>query len=111
MGIDRRATPRFRVQFRTAFSGSPAVEGTGTIVDLSLGGCRVESPALVRAGLTLEVRIHAPDLDWPLMIDGARVQWVNGETFGLAFLQVRDTEGSRLQEVIAQVSTHREEQT
>ena len=40
---DRRATPRFRVQFRTTFSASPNLEGTGILLDLSAGGCRIES--------------------------------------------------------------------
>src|SRR5437870_6487785 len=40
--VDRRATPRLRVQFRTTFSGSTKLEGTGVMLDLSTGGCRIE---------------------------------------------------------------------
>ena len=73
---DRRATPRFRVQFRTTVSGSSQPEGTGIILDLSRGGCRLESPLSILPGFSLELRIHVPGLEWPLMIDGADVQWV-----------------------------------
>jgi hypothetical protein len=108
--IDRRATPRFRLQFRTAFSGLRALEGTGTILDLSLGGCRVESQVTVQEGVSLELRVYAPDLEWPLMIDEARVQWISGQTFGLAFVRVRDVEQQRLHQVLVSVSEHEEEE-
>jgi len=98
---DRRATPRLRVQFRTTFSGSTILEGTGVMLDLSAGGCRIESPVTVEPGFSLELRIHAPDLDWPLMIEAASVQWVSGQIFGLAFFQIRDTEHQRLEQVIS----------
>ena len=98
---ERRATPRLRVQFRTTFSGSTMLEGTGVMVDLSTGGCRIESPFIMVPGFSVELRIHAPDLDWPLMIDAASVQWVSGQIFGLAFFQIRDTEHQRLEQVIS----------
>ena len=89
---DRRATPRLRVQFRTTFSASSALEGTGLMLDLSSGGCRIESPVTVEPGMSLELHIYAPDLERPLMIDVASVQWVSGHTFGLAFFRITDTD-------------------
>jgi len=67
---------------------------------LSTGGCRIESPVIIESGVSLELRIYAPDLDWPLMIEAASVQWVSGQTFGLAFFRVTDTERERLELVI-----------
>lgn len=101
---DRRISPRFRVQFRTTFFGPTALEGNGTVLDLSLGGCRVESTTPLSPSLSVELRIHVPDLDWPLMIDGATVQWGKGQTFGLSFLQLRETERERLRQVIARLA-------
>ena len=98
---DRRAMPRLRVQFRTTFSGSTILEGTGVMLDLSMGGCRIESQVTVEPGVSLELRIYAPDIEWPLMIEAASVQWVSGQTFGLAFFQIRDTEHQRLEQVIS----------
>jgi len=98
---DRRATPRLRVQFRTTFSGSTKLEGTGVMLDLSTGGCRIESPVTVEPGFSLELRIHVPDLEWPLMIEAASVQWVSGHTFGLAFFRITETELQRLGQVIS----------
>jgi hypothetical protein len=100
---ERRAMPRLRVQFRTTFSAASTLEGTGIVQDLSTGGCRIESPVLMVPGFSLELRIHVPDLDWPLMIDAANVQWVSGETFGLAFFRIRDKERQRLEQVISKL--------
>jgi hypothetical protein len=97
---DRRSTPRLRVQFRTTFASSPSLEATGLMLDLSVGGCRIESPATVDAGMSLELRIYAPDLEWPLMVEAASVQWVSGRTFGLAFFRIREPEFDRLMQVI-----------
>jgi PilZ domain-containing protein len=98
---DRRAAPRINVQFRTTFSASSTLEGTGIMLDLSRGGCRIESPVTVEPGTSLELRIYAPDIEWPLMIDAASVQWVSGQTFGLAFSRMTDTEHQRLGQVVS----------
>lgn len=106
---DRRATPRFRVQFRTTLSDPSKTEWTGTLLDLSTSGCRLESPLLLLApGLALELRIQVPGLEWPLMIDGAHVQWVSGQIAGLAFFQIRQPEQQRLDEVLTNLSAHSE---
>ncbi|MEO6308798.1 MAG: PilZ domain-containing protein [Nitrospiraceae bacterium] len=97
---DRRTTPRLRVQFRTTFSTSSKLEGTGTMLDLSTGGCRIESPVSVEPGVSLELRIYAPDIEWPLMVEAASVQWVSGKIFGLAFFRITETEQQRLGQVI-----------
>jgi hypothetical protein len=97
---DRRTTPRLRVQFRTTFSASSKLEGSGIMIDLSTGGCRIESPVMVEPGVSLELRIYAPDVEWPLMVEAASVQWVSGQTFGLAFFRITEAEHQRLGQVI-----------
>lgn len=97
---DRRTTPRLRVQFRATFSASATLEGMGIMLDLSTGGCRIDSPVTVEAGVSLELRIYAPDIEWPLMIEAASVQWVSGHTFGLAFFRISEPERQRLGQVI-----------
>jgi len=70
------------------------------MLDLSRGWCRLESPLLILPGLSLELRIYVPGLEWPLMIDGADVQWVSEQTAGLAFVRIREAEQQRLDEVL-----------
>jgi|SRR5215467_14856894 len=103
---------RFRVQFRSVVPGTgtgTVVEGRGTVIDLSLGGCRVEAPIVVEPHLLVELRIYLPDLEWPLMVDAAVVQWVQGGTFGLRFLRLRQDEEDRLAQVLARLADDAEE--
>ena len=100
---DRRATPRIRVQFRTTLAASPSLEGTGIMLDLSSGGCRIESPVAVETGTSLELRMYVPDLEWPLMVEAASIQWVSHQTFGLAFFRVTEAEQQRLGQAISKL--------
>ncbi len=99
-GEDQRTAPRVSVRFHAMVSGSVQSEGTGIILDLSQSGCRLESPLLMLPGLSLELRIAIPGLEWALMIDGADVQWANEDTAGLAFVRIRETERQRLSDVM-----------
>ncbi|MEP6889191.1 MAG: PilZ domain-containing protein [Nitrospirota bacterium] len=101
---DRRATPRFRVQFRTTFSAAPNLEGTGILLDLSTGGCRLESPFIPTPGFSLELRIHVPDIEWPLMVEAASVQWVSAHKFGVGFVRLLESERERLRQVIERLA-------
>ena len=107
--VDRRATPRLRVQFRTTFLSSMNMEGMGVMLDLSSGGCRIESPVPMEPSLLLELRIYAPNVEWPLMIEAANVQWVSGQTFGLAFFRITEPEQQRLGQVIEDLRESGEE--
>lgn len=97
---EQRAEPRVAVQFRAMVSGSVQSEGTGILLDLSRSGCRLESSLLMLPGLSLELRIAVPGLEWALTIDGADVQWANEDTAGLAFVRMRETERQRLDDVV-----------
>jgi len=108
---DRRAMPRLRVQFRTTFSTSSKLEGPGNMLDLSMGGCHIESPVTVEPGVSLELRIYVPDIDWPLMIEAASVQWVSGQTFGLAFFRITEPEHQRLEQVISHLREEMEDES
>ena len=106
---DRRIETRFRVQFRTVVSiPGTAVEGSGTVLDLSFRGCRINAPLTVQPSTVMELRLYAPNLEWPLMIDGAVVQWVDGSTFGLRFLRLRETEKDRLAGIIETMKLFKE---
>jgi len=101
MATDRRYTPRYRVTFRTDISTSSAVNGTGVLVDLSMGGCRIETWTAVDRGSLLALQIHVPTLAWPLRIEAAMVQWVSGQFCGVAFVRIERYEQERLRGVIA----------
>ncbi|MGC4098322.1 MAG: PilZ domain-containing protein [Nitrospira sp.] len=106
---DQRTAPRVSVQLRAMVSGSVQSEGTGTILELSRSGCRLESQLLMLPGLSLGLRIAVPGLEWALTIDGADVQWANEDTAGLAFVRIRDREQQRLDDVMTTQLARRSE--
>jgi hypothetical protein len=97
---ERRVQPRFTTQFRSTFSGRNE-EGQGRTLDISSGGCKIESDMKVVPGDTFECRLHVPGLDWPLRIDEAMVRWIEGNTFGIAFTRIRPDELAKLKTVLA----------
>ena len=99
---ERRIQPRFTTQFRSTFSGSQN-EGNGRTLDLSIGGCKIESETVVGQGEKFECRLHIPDLDWPIMIDEATIRWVEGKTFGLAFTRIRSGEQDKITALISKL--------
>ena len=96
---EKRLHPRFTAQFRSTFSGGQR-EGQGKTLDLSDGGCRIESDCPVVINAAFECRIYAPGLNWPLRIDEAQVRWVKGNTFGLEFTDMHPDERVKLKQLI-----------
>lgn len=96
---ERRVQPRFTTQFRSTFSGQRQ-EGQGRTLDISAGGCKIESEMTVERGGKFECRLHVPGLDWPLRIDEATVRWVEGNTFGIGFTRIAPEELHNLQTVL-----------
>jgi hypothetical protein len=102
---DRRATPRWRVEFRTLVSDKSGInDQVGVLLDVSLSGCQVRVPIMVYPTLTMELRLYAPGVDGPIIIEKAVVQWVKGDTFGLHFLALQKAELIRLGKVIARAA-------
>ncbi|HZC81070.1 MAG TPA: hypothetical protein VE222_05030, partial [Nitrospiraceae bacterium] len=64
---NRRTTPRFHGQFHTTVSGpTKTTEGTGIMLDLSAGGCQLESSLAIARNQLLELRVAVPGLESPL---------------------------------------------
>jgi PilZ domain len=97
--MEKRAQPRFTAQFRSTFSGGQQ-EGRGRTLDLSAGGCRIETDMPVVVGAAFECRIFVPGLDWPLRIDEAQVRWVRGSTFGVEFVKLSGEERVKLNHLV-----------
>jgi hypothetical protein len=98
--MEKRRQPRFTSQFRSTFSGGQQ-EGQGRTLDLSTGGCKIETDLPVAMGSSFEFRIYVPGLDWPLRIDEAQVRWVKAKTFGIQFTKIQPDEEVKLKRVIA----------
>lgn len=101
---EKRQQPRFTSQFRSTFSGGQR-EGQGRTLDLSTGGCMIETDFPVVVGTSFECRIYVPGLDWPLRIDEAQVRWVKARTFGIQFTKIQSDENAKLKQVIANLNS------
>lgn len=97
--MELRKYPRFRVQFRGTFSGDQ-IDGEGRVIDLSRGGCKIESDLRIPAGTTLELRLYVPDLDWPMRVEQAAVKWARGRQFGIEFVRLLPKEEETLRSLI-----------
>ena len=101
--IEQRKNKRFPVRFRSSFTSLNLVGGEGTLVDLSIRGCRIESQTEVRPGTSLELRIQASDDEPPLMIQEAVVRWSRIQQFGLEFVSLAPEDWARLQHTVTQL--------
>ncbi|MGH7205313.1 MAG: PilZ domain-containing protein [Nitrospiraceae bacterium] len=102
--MELRKFPRFRVQFRSTFTGHQ-IEGEGKAIDLSQGGCRIESDLSIPASTTLELRLYVPELDWPLRVEQAVVKWARGREVGLEFVRILPDEEKTLHRVVKDLNS------
>jgi PilZ domain-containing protein len=101
--MEQRKNLRFHVQFRSSFASIAMVGGEGSVVDLSIRGCRIESPTVVQPGASLEVRIAAIEYEPPIQIQQALVRWSRGRQFGLEFETMAPEEWACLQHTVKQI--------
>ena len=101
--MEQRSNLRYRAQFRSSFSSVAMVGGEGSLLDLSIRGCRIESLIEVKPGATLEVRIEAIGGEPPIQIQAAIVRWSREREFGLEFEVIAPTEWVHLQEIVKQI--------
>lgn len=80
-----RRHPRYTTRIPVAFVGDQG-EGRGSIVNLSLEGCAVDSDRTLAPGTLLLLHLTVPSGAPPLTVDVAAVRWSRGQRFGVQFL-------------------------
>ena len=101
--MEQLSNLRYRAQFRSSFSSVAMVGGEGSLLDLSIRGCRIESLTDVKPGTTLEVRVEAIGGEPPIQIQAAIVRWSREQQFGLEFEVIAPTEWAYLRDVVQQI--------
>jgi hypothetical protein len=101
--MEQRSNLRYRALFRSSFSSVAMVGGEGSLLDVSVRGCRIESLIEVKPGATLEVRIEVIESKPPIQIQAAVVRWSREREFGLEFEVIAPTEWGHLQDVVKQI--------
>lgn len=94
--MDIRKDMRFPVQFQALFSVANHAVGEGMTLNISTGGCKIESESRVEPGTELELHIHLPNQTSTLEIKRAAVSWSRDREFGVKFLSMRTEEELRL---------------
>ncbi|ALA58698.1 hypothetical protein NITMOv2_2282 [Nitrospira moscoviensis] len=97
--MERRQHRRVPAQVKSLLRAN-AHEVEGETVDLSLGGARIESDLVVQPGKYIIVKLIVPDLQEPILIEQAQVQWIHDQTFGVRFLEIRQQQLDELEQLI-----------
>src|SRR5215813_10503544 len=82
-----RNSPRFPLQWPTLYAGHDFI-AQGTILDLSLMGCRLAGTMPPDASTRLSLWMY-PEPDRGLYVEEARVMWASNEQFGIEFVKIR----------------------
>jgi hypothetical protein len=107
--IERRKHPRHFTPSGTLFSFkrliSPAgieeqSEGEGTLIDLSLGGCRLLSDMPLKVSERYHLILQVAKIRRPLIVEEAIVRWTEENTHGLSFTSIQSIHESHLRELL-----------
>ncbi|MGH7233471.1 MAG: PilZ domain-containing protein [Nitrospiraceae bacterium] len=83
-----------------SFSGE--VQGTGTLYDVSPGGCKIDSRVTPPLGASLTLRLSLFDQTQPVVIDDGIVGWtIKNKYFGVKFLKLKPREQEALNRYLA----------
>ncbi len=95
-----RVLVRYPVAFCPAFSGDQAEAAEGTLVNVSIRGCRIESSLPESQGARLRIGFVADAREPPIEVEGAVVRSAVDRCMGLEFFKIRPEEEDRLRQVI-----------
>jgi c-di-GMP-binding flagellar brake protein YcgR len=104
--MERRKHPRIahKSLYTIPITFSGEAKGTGTLYDVSSGGCKVDSRTTPPLGASLTLRLAVSYKSEPVKIDAAIVGWtIKDQYFGVKFLNVEPTERLALDRFIARL--------
>lgn len=95
--MERRAYPRFGVRLPVSLSSDKA-GGDGHVLNISMGGCAVESEIEIKVGAFLRLAVTLSDEGdtKPVKADLAAVRWCKDRKFGMEFLSMPSEAQQRL---------------
>ena len=92
---------RVRVDYPASFTGDEG-SGHGTVTNLTIAGCEIESRIQFPIGAGLSLRVQASEARPPIVIALAIVRWKNGDRFGLEFVRFVETAKEQLKDMLNQ---------
>ncbi len=91
---DTRQVRRFDARFDVGLLGD-LLDGTGRLVDLSTGGCRLRSSEGMQPNGYLHLFLPSPHAAVPVKVELASIRWANRGEFGLEFIRVHPEQQKR----------------
>jgi hypothetical protein len=91
-----RKSQRFSVKLQFSFM-TDQFTGEGTVLDLSMEGCKLSSHRSVIDGF-MEMFIYLPEQIPPLPIELAVIRWSKGPILGVEFIRIADRHQARLRQ-------------
>ena len=99
VALDRREYVRVATRIATRFSWD-AGEGEGSITDLSIAGCSLETEAPVTEGTLLRLSLEPDPGSGPIIVEAAVVRHAGPWRIGVQFLRIQDRELDGLREYL-----------
>jgi c-di-GMP-binding flagellar brake protein YcgR len=78
-------------------------EGEGTLIELSLGGCRLLSDIPLEIGERYNLILQVTKKSCPILVDAAVVRWTKESTYGLKFTSLQSIHESHLRELLLDI--------
>ena len=78
-------------------------EGEGTLIELSLGGCRLLSRHSSEIGERYNLILQVTKKSCPILVEAAVVRWTKESTYGLKFTSLQSIHESHLRELLLDI--------
>ena len=78
-------------------------EGEGTLIELSLGGCRLLSDIPLEIGERYNLILQVTKKSCPILVEAAVVRWTKERTYGLKFTSLQSIHESHLRELLLDI--------
>ncbi len=88
------------VPFRSIFSKEPSTEAHGTVVNLSIRGCSIDSNVPFPKGARLCLKFLIADGEPAVEVEEAMIRAVRGTRMGIRFMTLQNEEEDRLCQLI-----------
>ena len=103
---EKRRDPRIPVEESASFTGKSGTRH-GTVFNLSVGGCALESGQPVDPNATIQLDLIIPNEKNPVKVGRARVTWKVGSDMGVQFLNMNETAKIFLQRYLDSIPVKR----
>jgi c-di-GMP-binding flagellar brake protein YcgR len=98
--VDRRQYKRLPASFRADIVADTAQQADHRVTDISMGGCTLETAALLPRGTFFELMIKPVSDDQAIKVERAMVCSTREDSMGIRFLKLQPNDKQRLSQVV-----------